>query len=59
MNNCEELVRAEGLYRSFSKYGNKTEVIKGIDLCICRNELTAIMGSMRRKPNQKQLKTEN
>ncbi len=44
MNNCEELVRAEGLYRSFSKYGNKTEVIKGIDLCICRNELTAIMG---------------
>lgn len=44
MNNNEELVRAENLYRSYIKYDNKTEVLKGLNLSIQRNEFTAIMG---------------
>ncbi len=44
MNNNNELVSAKNLYRSFNKYNNKTEVLKGINISIQRNELTAIMG---------------
>ena len=40
-----ELIRVEGLQKSFGNGTKRLEVLKGIDLSFCRNEMVAIVGA--------------
>ncbi len=45
MNNQQPLIRAIDVRKSFVTNGNRVEVLRGVDLCIYKGEMVAIVGA--------------